>query len=54
MENRRKAIEEQLKLAQSYKAEAEIKLLEQQKLLEKAEHEAKHLVSKSVKKPLKL
>jgi F-type H+-transporting ATPase subunit b len=47
MENRRKAIEVQLKLAESYKVEAERKLLEQQVLLEQAEREAKHLVSKS-------
>jgi F-type H+-transporting ATPase subunit b len=47
MEKRRKSIEEQLKLAESYKAEAERKLLEQQDLLELAEHEARHLVSKS-------
>lgn len=47
MENRRKAIEEQLILAESYKAEAERKLCEQQELLEQAEHEAKHLVTNS-------
>ncbi|MGM0904393.1 MAG: hypothetical protein ACQEXB_25225 [Bacillota bacterium] len=45
MENRRKAIEEQLELAESYKAEAERKLFEQQELLKQAEHVAKHLIS---------
>jgi F-type H+-transporting ATPase subunit b len=49
MENRRKAIEEQLELAESYKAEAKMKLVEQQKLLDQAENEAKFLVSKSRK-----
>jgi F-type H+-transporting ATPase subunit b len=47
MEKRRRAIEGQLKLAESYTAEAERKLLEQQELLEHAQHEAKRLVAKS-------
>jgi F-type H+-transporting ATPase subunit b len=47
METRRRSIEEQLKLAEFYKAEAERKLFEHQELLKHAEHEAKHLVSKS-------
>jgi F-type H+-transporting ATPase subunit b len=42
-------LKKQLKLAESYKAEAKMKLVQQQKLLEQAENEAKFLVSKSLK-----